>query len=85
MKHNVAYEELEFARKSLVIVYLAVAVWYLVWRVGTLNKDALVFSSLVYAAELYGFFITLMHIFMTWRLTLRKPIQSEPGKRLIFL
>jgi cellulose synthase (UDP-forming) len=80
MKHNVAYEELEFARKSLVIVYLAVAVWYLVWRVGTLNKDALVFSSLVYAAELYGFFITLMHIFMTWRLTLRKPIQSEPGK-----
>jgi cellulose synthase (UDP-forming) len=79
MMDKIPFEPLEPGRKALVIVFLLIAVWYLTWRLGTFNKEAVVFSSLLYCAELYGFFTTLMHIFMTWRLTVREPAKPQKG------
>jgi cellulose synthase (UDP-forming) len=75
----VLFERMEPARKILVVLFLFVSLWYLTWRLGTLNKQALIFSWLLYAAELYGFLTTVMHIFMTWRLTIREPPTLPDG------
>jgi len=64
---------LGLARTVLVLTYLAIAVWYLAWRPTTFNPQAPVFSSIVYAAEVFGFAVALMHIFMVWRLSVRTP------------
>ncbi|NIP99286.1 MAG: glycosyltransferase [Nitrospinaceae bacterium] len=78
MNQDVPYKELELPRMVLVWVFLFVALWYLIWRFGTLNPEARIFSYLLYAAELFGFFTVSMHLFMTWRLTERKaPPPSE--------
>lgn len=79
MKNKAPYENLEPGRQCLVILFLCVSIWYLVWRLGTFNKNALIFSWLLYGAELYGFFTTSMHIFMTWRLTVREPPELHEG------
>lgn len=73
MNRTVQYESLESSRKVVVLLFLLVSMWYLTWRLGTLNPHALLFSWLLYLAELYGFATTLMHLFMTWRLTVRQP------------
>src|SRR5512145_3324398 len=79
MTTKIPFEPLETGRKLLVFAFLLVSAWYLTWRLGTFNRDALVFSSLLYAAEVYGFATTLMHLFMTWRLTVREPPAPEEG------
>ncbi|HMM55124.1 MAG TPA: glycosyltransferase [Candidatus Desulfobacillus sp.] len=72
-------EPLPIGAKLLVIVYLVVAVLYLGWRPSTFNPQAMTFSIVVYAAELFGFLISLIHLFMTERLTLRVPPPVPPG------
>lgn len=72
-------EPLSRGAHLLVAVYFAVALLYLGWRPTTFNPDALAFSLTVYAAELFGFFLTLLHLFMTGRLTLREPPPAPPG------
>lgn len=64
-------ERMGLPSRVLVLVYILLAVVYLAWRATTLNPDALVFSSVVYGAELFGFATTLLHFFMVWRLTER--------------
>ncbi len=46
---------------------------YLCWRPFTLNAEAMLFSSVVYGAQLFGFVLTAMHLVMTWRRTRREP------------
>ena len=46
---------------------------YLFWRLGSFNEEALSFSLLLYAAELFGFVTALLHLMMTWRLTEHEP------------
>src|SRR3954471_15407347 len=65
------YEGLGVARTILVVVYLVVAIWYLAWRPSTFNPQAMAFSVIVYGAELFGFVVALMHLFMVWRLAVR--------------
>jgi cellulose synthase (UDP-forming) len=73
MKPNhLAYTPLEWPRRLLVLAFVAASVWYLHWRLGTLNPDALIFSGLIYGAEVFGFATALMHVFMCWRLTVRR-------------
>ncbi len=72
MRQSVSYQALELPRVILVFIFLAVAVWYLSWRLGTFNPHALTFSILLYSAEVYGFLTVLMHLFMTWRLSIRE-------------
>ena len=70
-REPVPYTPLEWPRRLLVVGFVVVSVWYLAWRVGTLNPQAPIFSALVYGAELFGFGTALLHIFMCWRLTER--------------
>ena len=76
---NLEYEALGPARSLLVLAYLAVAMWYLAWRPTTFNPQAPVFSWIVYAAELFGFVVALMHIFMVWRLSVRTSPPAPVG------
>ena len=75
----VAVEVLEAPRQVLVYVFLAVGVWYLGWRYGTLNPDAPVFSWTIYIAEIAAFSMALLHVFMCWRLTVRKMLPAPEG------
>jgi len=70
---------LEAPRRALVYVFFAASLWYLWWRAGTLNRDTPIFSGVIYAAELFGFVTSLLHIFMCWRLTDRKAPPARPG------
>lgn len=65
-------EPLEGPRRVLVGVFLLASLWYLHWRLGTFNPDAPVFSRVIYAAEVFGFVTALLHIFMCWRLSVRR-------------
>ena len=76
--NRLSYTPLEWPRRLLVLAFLAASVWYLHWRLGTLNPDAPIFSGLIYAAEVFGFATALLHVFMCWRLTVR----SAPPVRL---
>lgn len=73
---------LELPRRILVGVFVVVSLWYLVWRAGTLNPQAPIFSAVVYGAELFGFGTALLHVFMCWRLTLRSAPAPRPGLRV---
>ena len=82
-KNGVVYHSLEPARAFIVIVFLIVGVWYLYWRLGTFNYQstaAIIFSYTIYAAEIFGFLTTLMHLFMVWRLTEREAPAPKSGK-----
>ena len=70
---------LEWPRRVLAAVFLVCGVWYLGWRVTTLNPEALGFSALIYCAEIFGFLCALLHIFMCWRLTERRAPPPRPG------
>lgn len=74
-----ALESLRPLPKLLVFLYLIVACVYLGWRSTTLNPAAPVFSGLLYGAELFGFAATLLHLFMTWKLTVRPPVAAPAG------
>ena len=56
---------LERPRRILVYAFLAVSLWYLLWRLGTFNPHAKVLSMVIYAAEVYGF-ITAMEGDVVW-------------------
>lgn len=76
------WEGLRASQKIVILVFLIVAVWYLHWRAGTLNPDALVFSWVIYGAELFGFATVLLHLFMTWRLRVRQSPEAPDGLKV---
>lgn len=67
------------ARVFVILLYLAVSLWYFHWRLGSFNPEAMVFSWVLYCAEVFGLCTNLLHIFMTWRLTTREPPHASPG------
>jgi hypothetical protein len=67
------------ARIFVMVLYVAVGLWYLYWRTGTFNGDALSFSLLLYGAEVFGFVTALLHLVMTWRVTERQPPAPASG------
>ncbi|HKJ71553.1 MAG TPA: glycosyltransferase family 2 protein [Gammaproteobacteria bacterium] len=69
-------EPLGPGQQVVVLVFLAMGVWYLAWRPTTFNPDAPVFSWIVYGAEVYGFLGALLHTFMVWRLS--RPVLPGP-------
>lgn len=73
MRQGIPYETLKPQQKLVAAGFVVLGIWYLVWRAGTLNPEAPVFSGLLYAVEIYGFAAALMHVFMTWRLARREP------------
>ncbi len=58
----------EGLRRFIAIISVAVTVYYLYWRVTeTFNPNALWFSWLLYLAECFGFFTTLLFFFGVWK------------------
>lgn len=79
-------EPLETPRRVLVGLFIAVSVWYLGWRLGTFNPDAPILSRLIYGAEVFGFATAMLHIFMTWRLSVRQaPAPDRPRSVDVFV
>jgi len=70
---------LEAPRRVVACAFVAVGLCYLIWRAGTFNPHAPVFSGLIYAAELFGFITALLHPFMCWRLTERQAPPPRQG------
>jgi cellulose synthase (UDP-forming) len=66
-------------RIFVMVFYVGVGLWYLYWRPGTFNHDALSFSLLLYGAEVFGFVTALLHLVMTWRITERVPPAPMAG------
>lgn len=73
------FQPLEAHRIALIVLFAIVGACYLGWRLTIFNREALVFSSLVYAAELYGFVCLLLHVFTAWRLA-RERRKPAPDK-----
>jgi len=67
------------ARALLVLAFLAVAAWYLAWRLRTLNPGVLGLSITILAVEAFLFCGILLHLFTTWRLTVRVPSAPQAG------
>jgi cellulose synthase (UDP-forming) len=55
-------------------VYFAAlaAGFYFPWRLTTFNPDAMILSSALYAAEVFGLVAISLHAFMTWRILERE-------------
>jgi cellulose synthase (UDP-forming) len=70
---------LSIGQQVLVILYIGVSVWYLTWRPTSFNPDALLFSGLVYGAEVFGFVCALLYLFMCWSLMQRQSMPVLPG------
>jgi len=76
------YRSLHRARQGVVLIFLAVGVWYLNWRLESFNAEHLVFSWLLYVAEIFGFFTAILNIFMTWRLSVRAAMPPAEGLKV---
>lgn len=75
-----ARDNLVWVRWTIVVVFLAYAPFYLVWRTTTFNDQAPIFSVVLWLAEIFGFVTAAMHIFMVARLTSPEP--PEPMAEL---
>jgi cellulose synthase (UDP-forming) len=64
-------ERLSRSRAILVAIFLLISLNYFTWRLGTFNEEAYIFSIVIYCAEIFGIMTTLLHLFMTWNLTVR--------------
>lgn len=74
------YISLGYYRRFLVITFFLVASWYLYWRLGSFNHEAMFFSVSLYVAEVYGLVGAALHVFMVSRLTRREPKPVIEGK-----
>ncbi len=79
MEGKLGYSFLGAGRKLVILTFIASALWYLIWRTGTFNLNNLGLSLLVYAAEWYAFIVALLHIFSSWKLTVRRPPTAAAG------
>jgi cellulose synthase (UDP-forming) len=70
---------LSLAQSALVALYVCMGLWYLTWRPTSFNPDAMLFSSLIYGAEVFGFACALLFLFMCWSLKLRSspPVPAD--------
>ncbi|MFN3543945.1 MAG: glycosyltransferase [Thiobacillus sp.] len=75
-------ESLHPARQVVILLFIVVGFWYLNWRLDTFNEAHPVFSRVLYAAEVFGFFTALLNVFMTWRLTVRKATAPAEGLKV---
>ncbi len=66
-------------RALVVLAFILYAPYYLIWRLGTFNPGAPLFSWLIWGAEVYGYLTALLHVFMVSRLTSPQPVPPPPG------
>ena len=65
------YSNLSLAQRMLVATFVVTGVCYLAWRPTSFNPDAMAFSIVLYAAELFGFCCAMLYLVMCWRLQRR--------------
>lgn len=70
--------------RCVAIVALGFSAYYLTWRaLNTFNPHALWLSLLLYGAEVYGFLMFALHIFLTWDTRgLERGLGLGPNQRL---
>ncbi|QMT59659.1 glycosyltransferase [Legionella sp. PC997] len=66
----------------IISLSLLITTYYIIWRATTFNPDALVFSVLLYAAEVYGWLAALLFYFSIWNPTNRQSIPPKPGLKV---
>lgn len=66
-------------RFVICFLYVISGIVYLSWRPHIFNPEAILFSSLFYFAELFGFILSFSIIFIGWNLKLRKPYTPAQG------
>lgn len=85
MTKHISYESLGKEKTIVVLIFFLAAAWYLPWRAGVLNENHLMFSILLYGAELFSFFTIMLHLFMVWRLAVRQSPPAPPGLNVAVL
>lgn len=73
------YESQGIYRSVASFVFVIVGMWYLHWRISTLVPESIIFSTMLYGAEIYGFVAALLHLMMTWRLTVHDEMPCRDG------
>jgi cellulose synthase (UDP-forming) len=73
------YEALGIPRVCVAVATIAVSLWYMWWRLQTINHDAPIFSWALYIAECFGIFTLSLHLFMVSRLTVREAPLPDAG------
>src|SRR4030042_695853 len=64
--------------QCVTVIAIAVTIYYLGWRLSTLNPDAMILSWLLWLAEAYGLMVFLLYAFMAWRLVF--PVPPKPKR-----
>lgn len=74
-----AYEARSPIAALLAGAFVLLGLAYLGWRAGTLSPQVRGFAWAVYVAEVYGYLSACLHLFMCWRLRLRRPPSPLQG------
>lgn len=69
----------EFIVRGIAAIAVAYTLYYLIWRLSTLNPQAMWLSWLLWGAEAYGFITFSLFAFMTWRLVYPKTPTPPQG------
>jgi len=64
---------------AVTVIAAVYTLYYLIWRLSTINPDAIAFSWLLWLAEAYGLMVFVLHAFMTWRLIY--PSAPKPDRK----
>ncbi len=75
-----AYETLGLRRGALVLLCCAITLHYILWRAGTFNGQALIFSTILFAAECFGLMMMAIHYLTIFRLSIRTPRAPMQGR-----
>jgi cellulose synthase (UDP-forming) len=62
--------------QCVTVIAVAFTLYYLAWRLTTLNPEAMMLSWLLWAAEAYGLMVFILYAFMAWRLVY--PVSPKP-------
>jgi cellulose synthase (UDP-forming) len=76
------FHERAALRKTVALVYVAVMLVYLSWRLTIINPTSLTLSLVYLFAEILGFVLGLVMIFCSWRYCHREPKRAPPGLKV---
>src|SRR4030042_4269184 len=64
---------------AVTLIAAGYTLYYLIWRLSTLNPDAMAFSWLLWLGGAYGLLVFVLHAFMTWRLGFPTAPKTKPA------